>query len=182
VWQGDIPRIDNTTALSFHDLLEIRAIDAFLQAGVSWKALRKAERRGREILGATHPFSTDRIRTDGREIFAEICAQDREPALSSLIDSQRVFHAFINPYLKDLTFSDEGVPLQWWPYRESRRIVIDPQRSFGQPIIKKEGVPTGILAKAFETMQSVGKVAHWYSVERAAVRDALGYEEALMAA
>ena len=182
VWQGDIPRIEGGTALSFRDLLEIRAIDVFLEAGVSWKALRRAEKLGRKLLDTTHPFSTNRIRTDGRQLFAEIYEEDREPTLMDLIDSQRVFRAFVSPYLRDLSFSDAGVPICWWPYQQSRRIVIDPQRSFGQPIVRREGVPTRVLASAFNTMQSESKVAHWYGVATAAVGAAVGYEGTLLAA
>ena len=169
-------------ALSFSDLLEIRAIDAFLRAGVSWKALRRAEQLGRQLLSTSHPFSTNRIRTDGRELFAEIYEENHEPALLDLIGSQRVFLLFINPYLKNLTFSEDGVPLQWWPYKESRHIVIDPQRSFGQPIVRKEGVPTRILSCAFSTIRSIDKVAQWYAAESVAVEAAVEYEKTLMAA
>ena len=182
VWQGDLPRIAATVALSFRDLLEIRAIDAFLHAGVSWKTLRRAEQRGRQLLSTSHPFSTNRIRTDGRELFAEIPEEEQEPALLDLICSQRVFRSFISPYLKNLLFSEEGVPIMWWPYQGSRRIVIDPQRSFGQPIVCKEGVPTRILSSALSTLNSISKVAHWYGVETISVEAALGYEKTLIAA
>ncbi len=180
VWQGDIPRIGVSTALSFRDLLEIRAIDAFLRAGVSWKALRRAEQLGCQLLDTSHPFSTNRIRTDGRALFAEIYKEDHELALLDLIRSQHVFLTFIRPYLKNLIFSKDGDPLQWWPYQGSQSIVIDPKRSFGQPIVHKEGVPTRILSCAFSTIRSIAKVAHWYGVEAMSVEAAIGYERTLM--
>jgi len=182
VWSGDIPRIDGTTALSFRDLLEIRIIDSFLKAGVSWKTIRRAEQLGSEFLNTSHPFSTNRIHTDGRAIFAEVNKYKHEKALIDLIRSQRVFQTFINPFLKSLTFSNDGNPLQWWPYQDSQHIVIDPHRSFGQPITYKEGVPTQILASAFKTFDSIDKVANWYDVEPIGVEESVEYEKILVAA
>jgi len=182
VWKRDIPPIDESVALSFRDLSEIRAIDVFLRAGVSWKTVRRAEELGRELLSTSHPFSTNRIRTDGQKLFAQIYENDREPALFNLVSSQRVFLSFISPFLKSIAFSEDGVPLQWWPYKESRDIVIDPKRSFGQPIVCTEGVPTRILSSAFNTMHSIDKVANWYGVNSVTVEVAVAYEKTLKAA
>ena len=39
--------LDESIALSFLDLVEIKFVDAFLDRGVSWKTLRQAVTRGR---------------------------------------------------------------------------------------------------------------------------------------
>jgi len=44
VWRGQLQPVNGALALGFLDLMEIRAVDAFLRAGVSWKTLREAER------------------------------------------------------------------------------------------------------------------------------------------
>ncbi len=42
VWQGELRPIESKPALSFRDLLELRFVDAFIRAGVSWRTMRRA--------------------------------------------------------------------------------------------------------------------------------------------
>lgn len=72
LWHGQWEPIDNSLALGFMDLIEIRFVDAFLKAGVSWTTLRQARERAEEMFKVSHPFCTNRFVTDGQEIFAEL--------------------------------------------------------------------------------------------------------------
>ena len=60
-------------------------------------------------------------------------------------------------------------------------MVLDPNRGFGQPIISEFGVPTAILANAYNIEKSYEKVANWYEVNRRAVREAVVFERNLAA-
>src|SRR6266545_3957230 len=51
LWNGQLEPIDHSLALGFLDLIEIRFVDAFLKAGVSWAILRMAHDRGVEPFG-----------------------------------------------------------------------------------------------------------------------------------
>ena len=65
VWRPDLPVVDEILALSFHDLIEVRFVDYFLRLGVSWKVLRSAARFAAGVVHSTHPFSTQKFKTDG---------------------------------------------------------------------------------------------------------------------
>jgi hypothetical protein len=58
VWKPVLPALENTLALSFRDLIEVRFVDYFLKQGVAWKLLRLAAGYAGEIVNSTHPFST----------------------------------------------------------------------------------------------------------------------------
>ena len=76
----------------------------------------------------------------------------------------------------DLEFNDEKAT-RWFPLAKSRMIVADPERSFGQPIVDKGGVPTHRLDQSFEAEgRSIDKVARLFEIGRDAVRDALALE------
>jgi uncharacterized protein (DUF433 family) len=168
--------------LDFRDLIEVRFVDAFRSHGVSWKTLRLAAERASEILQDPHPFSTRRFKTDGRKIFAELVSETGEELLLDLVKSQYGFRQIIGPYLYEgLEFDDSKGAVRWYPLPGSRRVVIDPAVSFGQPIVHPEAVPTAILAKATRVEQSVDRVARWYEVDPQAVQDAVEYEELLAA-
>jgi len=70
--------------------------------------------------------------------------------------------------------------VQSWRPR-SNRVILDPQRSFGEPIVADEGIPTDILASAYVAEGSVDAVARWYEVDPAAVEDAVEFEFSLAA-
>ncbi len=68
VWTGQIEPRDGALALGFRDLLEVRFVDAFLRAGVSWQTMRLAHTEATRELSTDHPFCSNRFVTDGRRI------------------------------------------------------------------------------------------------------------------
>lgn len=181
VWNSQLDPIDHTIALGFLDLLEIRCVDAFISAGVSWKTLRQVHDRARELVGHSHPFCTNRFATDGHTIFMEFQEKNDEVTLWDMQNVQRVFDLIIRPFLKDIEFDNSRVPLRWWPRGKSHQVALDPRRSFGQPIIFREGIPTQILARSARANDSVEEVARWFEINSRSVREAVDFEDALAA-
>ncbi len=70
----------NTVGLDFLDLIEIRYVKAFVEAGVSWHVLRAAHGRASEMLRVDRPFATEKFFTDGQTILTQIA----EPAFLDL--------------------------------------------------------------------------------------------------
>lgn len=176
--------INGVPAVSFIDLQELRFLHAFRDHGVSWYYLRIAHDRAKTRIGHDHPFSTGRFRSAGREILIEAVASDvagapRDAALENIISSQLVFRRIIAPYLRGLEF-DQDIAVRWFPGTD-RRVVIDPARSFGQPVVEREGVPTSVLARSFKAEQSLKRVARWYDVDVRSVRAAVEFERRLAA-
>lgn len=180
VWTPQHTPIDGQRALGFRDLLEVRFVDGFRRAGVGWRAIRTAAARAREFFGDTHPFSTAKFKTDGKRIFAEVRQEADEPIIIELAKRQHYFRQIIAPYLKGIEWEDDE-PVRWWPMGPNKAVVIDPARSFGQPIAADSGVPTAVLAKALDAAGSVDAVAVWYEVSPRSVKLAVEYERSLAA-
>lgn len=184
LWEGQIAAVDDSTALGFRDLIEVRFVQFFRSKGVGWKAIKLAAECASEIVQDSHPFSTKRFKTDGRSIFAEIVQATGEESLLDLSKRQYEFKSFVEPFLfQGLEFPDLGIaPVRWWPLGRNRRVTIDPERAFGQPICSPESVPTTVLAHAYEAEGSVEAVASWFMVHPKSVLDAVEYENKLAAA
>jgi len=60
-------------------------------------------------------------------------------------------------------------------------VALDPHRSFGQPIIFRDGVPTSILVRSVAANGSVDEVARWFEIQPDSVREAVDYERTLAA-
>jgi uncharacterized protein (DUF433 family) len=187
VWRPDVEPLDEARALSFRDLLEIRFVDAFLTAGVTWKRLRRIAEIAANRFNTTHPFSTRRFLTDGRTIYDEI-RREGGGSLEDLHNQQLAFDRIIRPSLhRGLEFDQAGSARRWWPDSgkpSPKIVVIDPSRSFGQPIIEKKNIPTRIIAGAVaaEGPESESRVAQWYLLSVDDVRAAVRFETSLSAA
>jgi len=178
VFAPDIPPIDHAYALSFHDLIEVRFINEFRKHGVSWPTIRIAFNKAMEILQSNHPFASRRFHTDGKHILAEVS----DKKLLELVRDQLEWTDLIERYLvRGIEFTENDMAGRWWPLPESKRIVIDPTRRFGKPIVDKFAIPTSAIASAFNTEQSVEDVARWFQIDEESVRDAIEFEEQLAA-
>jgi uncharacterized protein (DUF433 family) len=177
VWQGEIKPLDNKISLSFRDLLELRFVDAFIRAGVSWRTMRRAHTKAQDELQTTHPFCSNRVATDGKNILMRQAKEDSDEALINLLTDQKEFPRIVETFLKELEFS--GNDIIWWPLGRKRQIVLDPKRNFGQPTLTKSGVPAATLARSAKANSSQETVARWYEVHPDEVRDAVEFEESL---
>lgn len=177
-----LPLIDGAMTLSFLDLQEVRFVDAFIDSGVRWRTLREAHAKAQEAFGP-HPFSRGIFVTDGRRIFGDLArgVARSDAAFIDMVSNQMSFRRMILPFIKTLRFSDDQA-IEWWPLGKSKMIVIDPRRSFGQPIVAREGVPTNILSRAYGAEGDFARVARWFKVNERAVRFAVEYETSLVAA
>jgi hypothetical protein len=84
LWTPEISLGDERVFLGFRDLMEVRVADAFIRAGVSAIRVRATITAAREVIGQDHPLSTDRFRTDGREIFLHIIETDEASPVAGL--------------------------------------------------------------------------------------------------
>jgi uncharacterized protein (DUF433 family) len=179
---SQLPPLDGGLTVTFLDLQEIRLVNAFLEAGVQWKTLRLARIHAEEAIGP-YPFSRGRFETDGRDIFYDMTPMLKsDGAFLNLVSHQTSFKRIVARFMVSLKFDAAGQAIEWWPMGKNRLVVLNPQRSFGHPIVPREGVPTSILSRSYRVERSYSRVARWYIVSERAVRDAVEYEESLVPA
>lgn len=179
LWTGEHAPIDDKVVLGFLDLQEVRFVDAFLKAGVSWRFLRRAHEIAKGRYQTEHPFCTRKFATDGKQII-DLLGEEEGIDWEEIVLGQKVFPALVAPFLRELEFSNNQVA-RWWPLGTQRRVVLDPNRQFGQPIIFKTGVPTEVLYLAVKNGTLKDEVAKWFEVEREDVEDAVEFETQLAA-
>lgn len=174
---NDLTGAVGSPALSFADLLEVRFLNAFREYGVSWNAIRIASQRAKEIMGLSHPFSNRRFSTDGKTVLARFVGETGDEVLVDLVKSQYEIERIISAYLiGEIEFDEQDSPARWRPFPDSDRIVVDPSRSFGAPILDAAGIPTLVLARAVQAEGSIAVVANLFDVDVAGVDDAFRYE------
>lgn len=183
LWVSQVDLGDGKTYLGFRDLMELKTAHAFMEEGVSAIMIRRAIEEARKVIDDEHPLSTTAFKTDGRSIFFEIAdaTGENDPKLLDLFKKQFVFKKIIETSLRGVDF--EGIsPARWWPLSRDQKVVVDPQRSFGQPIEAQSGVPTAALAAAADAEGSIEQAAAIWRVPPSAIRRAIEFEGTLKAA
>ena len=178
LWVPQIDLGDGHIYLGFHDLMEVRVADAFISRGLSAQAVRRAIELAREMVSTPRPLSTHRFRTDGRSVFLQMAQEDGPGDLIDLFKRQYAFREIVDPSLSNVEFDPEGLPARWWPNGKASGIVVDPTRSFGQPIDATTAVPAAALAAAAQAEGSVEAAARAWEVPVNTVRRAVNFTTA----
>lgn len=171
------------SVLGFRDLLELRTVARFIEQGVSLRVIRATIDAAREYLG-DYPLHSRRFRTDGKRIFLD--AVERVGEAAHLLDVRRrqlVFDSIIRPSLfEGIEYDDAGQALRWFPVARQRRIVLDPQVQFGEPVLAQSAVPTDTLHAAYlAESQDRARVARLFGVTPRDVSAAVEFEQRLAA-
>ncbi len=171
-----LPDAEGRTALSFRELIEVRFIRHFLRAGVSWRNIRRAATEARRDLlsEAGHRL---RFSTDGVTIFADTLARSGDRTALDLVARQYVMlNVLARSFRSEFDLEAGDVIRAWHPRPETPRVLLDPRRSFGHPIVEP-GVPTRALADALRAEDGdAGRVAALFGASEEAVRQAAAFE------
>jgi len=181
LWTTQHPKIGGEFYLGFKDLIELKIVKAFLNQGVSLQTVRKCLEEARKITDDSHPFTTTRFKSDGETIFLDQIDFLGDEKTLDLKRRQFVIRKVMEQSFKDLDLEDRTVA-SWRPYNGKKSIIIDPMRSFGQPIANDFGIPTIVLKQALEAEGSIQSVARLYEMPITVVRDSIAFEVSLEAA
>ena len=168
--------------LTFEELMELHFVKLFLDQKVSLQTIRKAAREAARKFHSEYPFTVKRFDTDGRSIFATLRSEARQVDLvEELKHGQLVFQQMVKPFFKKLDYRSTDNIERFWPLTKSGRVVLDPNKRFGEPIDAATGVPTEAIFKAFRAGdgQDAPTVAKWFDIPLEAVKAAVQFEQSL---
>lgn len=178
LWHAYYQELDDTAELSFADLIEVRVVKAFKQAGVTTQAIRFAISFAQQKFGVERPLSTLSFKTDGREILMDAIEKDGEfVSLAKTHPGQKVSSEIIKQSVRDLEYEGEHVA-RWRP-SQAREVVIDPARQFGTPVLDQYGISTATLFSEFQTFKDARYLAKIYEIPLRIINEAIRFEAQL---
>lgn len=182
VWQSELAEFTEQTTLSFKDLVEVRCIKKFREHNITLPSIRKAYEYVSEELNTYYPFANKVFYTDGKKILVGIESKETptNKKLINPITKQWNAHEIVSQSFIDSFHYDENNEVDRWHWLNDT-VVIDPQRSFGRPILNKEGIPTDILYKSFQVEKDKKYVANIYDIPVSSLNKAIEFEEMLAA-
>ncbi|MEJ8852640.1 DUF433 domain-containing protein [Variovorax rhizosphaerae] len=182
LWRTQLDGADfDQAAIGFRDLMELRLVRAFADAGVSVPVIRATIDAARADLNTDYPLTTRRFMTDGKRIYESAIDEVGDEMLTDVQAKQIVFTHVIKPSLYAGIEYDGNVARAWFP-PDSKGIALDPSRQFGTPIVADAGVPTDTLYEAFVAEgRDARAVARQFDIAPKHVHAAVRYEERLRA-
>jgi uncharacterized protein (DUF433 family) len=182
LWRAQLTNFD-VEGLGFKDLIELRFVHTFRDAGVPISVVRRTLEVAKERLSTPYPFTCQKFRTDGKRIFMEVVEETGEESLVDVEKQQNVIEKVIGPSLREGVELDmRGGAARWYPLARSKAIVFDPERKFGQPILADYDVPTAAIADAVRAENgNIKRVSRMYDVPLPAIRRALEFESRTVA-
>lgn len=177
LWKSPVASLE-IDGVGFKDLLELRFVRTFREAGVPLQLIRATLDTAKNEFGTSYPLTSETFKTDGRRIFLETIKASGDVDLIDLCRRQHVIERVIGPSLRaGIEFDWNGGAARWFPLPRSKAVVFDPNRKFGQPILADSGLPTVAIASAVAAEQGDEKrVAKLYGISAAAVRNAVAFE------
>jgi len=181
LWNAHYQFLDDTTELSFLDLIEVRVVRAMRKSGVSLQAIRYAIDLAEKRFGVTRPLATQNFKVSGKQILMDALEGDGELySLSRRNPGQKVFTEIVKQSLSDLEY--EGDFVARWRPSIAKFVVIDPKRSFGAPIVDSYGISTKTIFCEYEIDNNARRIASDYEIPLKYVNDAIRFEQGLISA
>lgn len=168
-------------AIGFRDLMELRFVRAFVDAGVSLHVVKATIEVARERWGTDYPLTARRFCTDGKVIFESAVDQVGEEMLTDVRRKQIVFTHVIKPSLY-AGIEYDGAAARLWKPVDGKGVVLDPSRQFGSPIVLGTSIATETLFDAFVAEGRDRKAtARMFEIDPKQVDAAVRFEERLRA-
>jgi len=138
---ASLPAEQGDPTIPFVGLAEGMVLAAFRNAGVSMQHLRRAVKILNDEIGLAHALASRRLYSDGAVVLYDYAEREDDEELANLtqvVSQQRVFAETIKHYLERIEYApDDWATRLISPATRGKVIVVDPARSFGQPIFLK---------------------------------------------
>lgn len=168
------------------ELVECRLLSEYRDAGVTLQRMRPAVERLRELTGSRYPLASAQLwlGAEGRELVAQVQDDVQLSDKLSLVVVRSGQHMFdwsprASRFRSSVRWSGQDVdstPVSIVPDDGNPEIEIDPERGFGDPVIRGRGVTTSVIRELVQAGEPIESIAESYELERSQVEAALRYE------
>jgi uncharacterized protein (DUF433 family) len=164
-------------SLSYLQLVEVAFVAALRHAGVRMPLIQKARAYMAVKLQAEYPFAQHAFKTDGKNILMQldefVPGEARNKLISVSENGQLTWAEVVETKFTEFKYQDD-LAVQWKVGGEGSPVLIDPQVSFGAPMVR--GVATWAIKGRWQAGESLEDIAEDFSIEPSEVDYALKFE------
>jgi uncharacterized protein (DUF433 family) len=164
-------------AVPFIGLAEGLVVAGFRRSGVSMQHIRSAVDVLRREIGLEHALASRRLYADGASVLYDYAEREQDEELAGLtevVSRQKVFSPVVADYLTRIEYGeDEWAITLTSPATRGRTVIVDPRRSFGQPIFVHGAARVEDVVDRWRAGESLHDVAADFGVPQADIEDYL---------
>ena len=164
--------------LSFSNLIEAHVLRSLrTEHGVPLGAVRQALKYAERVLKIEQLLLREELCTAGGDLFLDRYGELMSLSASGQLAIRKVFEA----HLKRVEWGDLHFPVRLYPFlvsdaTDAKPIVIDPEISFGRPVVSKAFISTRTIADRIDAGEKVADLARDYDITKEMVEEAVVYE------
>jgi uncharacterized protein (DUF433 family) len=166
--------------LSFSNLVEAHVLRSLrTEHGVPLDAVRSALRFAERELKIDQLLLREELRTAGGELFLDRYGELVNLSASGQLAMKRIFEA----HLERVEWGPLRSAVRLYPFvladrADAKPIVIDPQISFGRPVVERVFVSTQTILDRVDAGESIADIAQDYDLTVEAIEEAVIFERA----
>jgi len=176
-----VPSNGPRASVPFIRLAEGMVLAAIRRSGVPMQRIRPALDALQETIGVHHALASKRLYSDGAEVLYDFAQTHRDSSegasakeLVVVRNGQQVFTDVVADYLQRIDYAPDGYArLLQLPEYERRQVVVDPTRSFGQPMFIHGGARVADVIDRFHAGESLSDLADDFGVPTVELEDAV---------
>ena len=172
-----LPAQTKPLALSFINLVEAYVLASIRrQHRISMNKVRNGMRFISDRFSSEHPLAEKDFETDGISLFlmeADIIYDVSKGG------GQMVLKEIIEQYLQRIERDPDGLPEKLYPFSRTgepddpKLIMIDPQISFGRPVLSARSIPIENIVERYKAGESIRELAKDYECARTDIEEAI---------
>ena len=172
-----VPAQTKPLALSFINLVEAYVLASIRRKHrISMNKVRNGMRFISDRFSSAYPLAVKDFETDGISLFLREAGIIYDVSRGS---GQMVLKEIIEQYLQRIERDPDGLPEKLYPFSrtgepdEPKLIMIDPQISFGRPVLSARSIPIENIAERYKAGESIRELAKDYECDQADIEEAI---------
>lgn len=159
----------------FIGFAEAFALTALRKAGVSLQRIRPAVEALKDEIGLEHALASRNLATDGVDVLYRYAGDD--PDHTVVQTKQKQFRKAVEDYLRPITYgADDFAARVRLPIYSHAKVVVDPAKAFGHPILSSGRARVEDIAERFAAGDSIEAIAKDFRVSAGEVEDVIRVE------
>ncbi len=170
-WQGYAFGDKGNKAVNFYSLIEFYIYFQCRQNGMSAQKFKKYHSRLSATLKTKYPFAHHKIRTDFRNIWAEVEGNLIKADGKHQYDSLHLLEKFLH----NVSYGENNMAIKFYPLGKQTKVVVDPKHQFGQPVVDGTNIKTKSLYSLHLGGETNKTISNLYNISLDKVRDAITF-------
>jgi uncharacterized protein (DUF433 family) len=162
---------ERNKAVNFYSLIEFFIYFQCRENGMSAQKFKKYHKQLSTNLNTKYPFAHFKIRTDFKNIWAEVAGN----LIKADGKTQYDLLPILDKFLHKVSYGENNMAIKYYPLGKGTKVVVDPNHQFGQPVVDGTRIKTKSIYNLHLGGEPNKRICNLYNISNDKVRDAIRF-------